>query len=97
VIEIESLPDNAPLACSTCMEPLTWIYVHHLKRNVAVIPLRGVDRWSFRLHTCRLTGERTWRNVQRVAPELTKRGAKRASAALAAAKAKTRTDERTTP
>jgi hypothetical protein len=84
MIEIESLPDPVPLACSSCMEPLTWIYVHHLKRNVAVIPLRGVDRWSFRLHTCRLSAERTWRNVQREEPETARRGARRVRAVLAA-------------
>jgi hypothetical protein len=83
-IEIESLPDPVPLACSSCMEPLTWIYVHHLERNVAVIPLRGVDRWSFRLHTCTLKPERTWRNVQREHPEVAQRGARRVRAVLAA-------------
>jgi hypothetical protein len=84
MIEIESLPDPVPLACSSCMEPLTWIYVHHLKRNVAVVPLRGVDRWSFRLHTCVLKPERTWRNVQREHPDTARRGAKRVRAVLAA-------------
>lgn len=86
MIEIEDLPNPVPLACSSCMEPLTWIYVHHLKRNVAVIPLRGVDRWSFRLHTCPLKPERTWRNVQLEPPETATRGARRARAVLASKK-----------
>jgi hypothetical protein len=92
VIEIDDLPDPVPLACSTCMEPLTWIWVHHLRRNIAVVPLKGVDRWSFRIHTCQMKAERTWRNVQRVPPELTRRGARRARAVLAA-QAKKRTEK----
>lgn len=91
-IIIEDLPNPVPLACSTCMEPLTWIYVHHLARNVAVIPLRGLDRWSFRLHTCVLKPERTWRNVQRESPETATRGARRARAVLNA-NSKKRTEE----
>jgi len=90
VIEIEEPPDVR--ACSTCMSPLTWIFVHHLSRNVAVIPVHDVDRFTFRIPTCVLKAERTWRNVQRVSPELTKRGAKRARAVLAA-KTKKRTEE----
>lgn len=92
MIEIEEPPDT--LACSTCMNPLTWIWVHHLSRNIAVIPVHDVDRYTFRIHTCTLKAERTWRNVQRVSPELTRRGARRARAVLAA-KADKRTDERT--
>lgn len=92
MIEIDDLPNPTPLACSSCMEPLTWIWVHHLRRNVAVIPLHGVDRWSFRLHTCQIKPERTWRNVQREHPETARRGARRARAVLAA-KAKTRIDK----
>jgi hypothetical protein len=91
-MEIESAPEPLPLACSTCCEPLTWVYPLHLKRWIAVIPLRDVDRYSFRLHTCALKPERTWRHVQRVPPELTLRGAKRARAALAA-KAKKHTEK----
>lgn len=83
MIEIEDLPSPLPLACSTCMEPLTWVYVHHIRRNIAVIPLRDVDRWSFRLHTCQISNERTWRHVQKVAPETTRRGIRRARMALA--------------
>lgn len=85
MIEIEDLPSPVPLYCTTCMEPLTWIYVHHLKRNIAVVPLREPDRFSFRIHTCELKPERTWRHVQRVTPEIARRGANRAKAVLAAA------------
>lgn len=83
MIQIEEPPDTR--ACSTCMSPLTWIYVHHLGRNVAVVPVHDIDRWTFRLHTCPLTAERTWRHVQRVDPKVAKRGARRARAVLAAA------------
>lgn len=82
MIEIEEPPDDQQ-ACSTCMSPLTWIYVHHLRRNVAVVPVQnGIDRYTFRLHTCPLTVERTWRHVQLVDPKITKRGARRARAVL---------------
>lgn len=92
MIEIEEPPDVR--ACSTCMSPLTWVYIYHLSRTVAVIPVHDVDRFTFRIHTCTLKPERTWRNVQRVAPELTKRGAKRARAVLAAKAEKRITEER---
>ena len=85
MIEIESLPSPLPLACSTCCEPLTWIYVHHIGKNIAVIPLRDVDRFSFRIHTCSLAPARDWRHVQRVSPRTARRGARRARAALEAA------------
>lgn len=88
MIEIEALPSPLPLACSTCCEPLTWIYVHHLARNIAVVPLRGVDRFSFRIHTCDLKPSRDWRYVQKVAPETTRRGMRRARMVAAAAEAK---------
>lgn len=90
MIEIEDLPSPLPTACSTCMEPLTWIFVHHLRRNISVVPLRGVDRFSFRIHTCNLSAARDWRYVQKVAPETTRRGMRRARmvAAAAAEKAK---------
>ena len=90
MIQVEEPPDTR--ACSTCMEPLTWIYVHHLGRNVAVIPLKGLDRWSFRLHTCRLAPERTWRTVQLEPPETAMRGAKRVRAVLNAKKKHKRTE-----
>lgn len=84
MIEIDEPPDTR--ACSTCMNPLTWIYVHHLSRNIAVVPVSDVDRFTFRIHTCSLTQERTWRNVQREHPDTAKRGARRARAVLAAKK-----------
>jgi hypothetical protein len=84
VIQIEEPPTDQR-ACSTCMSPLTWIFVFHLNRTVAVVPVHDIDRWTFRLHTCPLTAERTWRHVQRVDPKTAKRGARRARAALAAA------------
>jgi hypothetical protein len=86
-MEIEDLPTPLPLACSTCMEPLTWVYVHHIRRNVAVVPLQGPDRFSFRIHTCNLRRERDWRNVQRYPPRALRRGAKRAKAIYEAARA----------
>ena len=85
MIEIDDLPRPLPLACSTCNEPLTWIWVHHIGKNIAVVPLRDVDRFSFRIHTCTLGAERTWRNVQRYSPRALRRGARRARAVLAAA------------
>lgn len=93
--EIEDLPSPLPLACSTCCEPLTWIWVHHLARNIAVIPLRDVDRFSFRIHTCNLSAARDWRYVQKVAPETTRRGMRKARlvAAAAASKAKSSTEK----
>lgn len=98
MIEIESLPTPVPRACSTCNEPLTWVYVHHLARNIAVIPLRGVDRFSFRIHTCNLSSARDWRYVQKVAPETTRRGMRRARMVAAAAEAKAKSSiEKGTP
>lgn len=82
MIEIPDEPLE-PRACSECMSPLTYIYIYHLKRVAAVIPLSGLDRFSFRLHTCALKPERTWRHVQKVDPRTTKRGAAKARAVLA--------------
>ena len=96
MIEIDDLPRPLPLACSTCNEPLTWVYVHHIGKNIAVIPLRDVDRFSFRIHTCTLRAERTWRNVQRYPARQLRRGARRARAifeATAAETAKKRTEK----
>lgn len=96
VIEVDEPPDVR--ACSECMSPLTWIYVHHLRRNIAVVPVPGVDRMTFRLHTCRSNEDKArkpWRYVQTVEPEIARRGARRARAVLAA-KSKARTEERTT-
>lgn len=80
MISVEEPPDVR--ACSTCMSPLTWIYVYHLNRTVAVVPVQGVDRFTFRLHTCELKPERTWRHVQKVAPETARRGARQARQVL---------------
>jgi len=85
VIEVDDPPDVR--ACSECMSPLTYIYVFHLSRTVAVVPVSGVDRMTFRLHTCRSDEDkarRPWRYVQTVEPEIAHRGAKRARAVLAA-------------
>jgi len=82
VIEIEEPPPFRE-ACSTCMSPLTWIWVYHVKRMVAVVPVEGVDRFTFRIHTCELKPERTWRYVERVHPKTRERGARRANAVLA--------------
>lgn len=93
VIEVAEPPDVR--ACSECMSPLTWIYVFHLSKTVAVVPVLGVDRMTFRLHTCRIDEDKArkpWRYVQKVEPETARRGARRARAVLAA-KAKTRTEE----
>lgn len=90
-IEIDDPPDTR--ACSTCMQPLTWIYVYHLSRTIAVVPVRDVDRWTFRLHTCptedRDKHRHPWKYVQTQSPETARRGARRARAVLAA-KAKRR-------
>lgn len=80
MIQVEEPPDVR--ACSTCMLPLTWIYVHHLRRNIAVVPVRDVDRWTFRIHTCELKPAHTWRSVQIQHPETARRGARRAKAVL---------------
>jgi len=80
MIQVEEPPDVR--ACSTCMLPLTWIFVHHLNRNIAVVPVRDIDRWTFRIHTCELKPERTWRSVQTQHPETARRGARRAKAVL---------------
>lgn len=92
MIEIEDLPSPLPLACSTCMQPLTWVYVHHLQRNVAVIPLGEPDRFSFRIHTCDIKPERTWRYIQLVPPETTERG--RSEARLVAVQALKKLNEK---
>lgn len=84
MIEIEEPPEGRT-CCSTCMNPLTWVYLFHQQRTVAVVPVHDIDRFTFRIHTCELKPERTWRNVQRVDPKTAKRGARRARAALAAA------------
>lgn len=84
MIEIQEPPTYRD-ACSSCMKPLTYVYVFHLARTVAVVPVHDIDNYTFRIHTCELKPERTWRNVQRVDPQTTKRGARRARAALAAA------------
>lgn len=95
MIEIEDEPQE-PRACSECMNPLTYIYVYHLKRTIAVIPMPGVDRMTFRLHTCVLKPERTWRHVQKVDPRTTKRGAAKARAVLAERKARKPIDDKET-
>lgn len=82
MIQIEEPPDVK--ACSECMSPLTYAYVFHLGRTVAFVPVQGVDRYTVRIHTCRMTAERTWRHVQKVNPETARRGARRARAVLAA-------------
>lgn len=92
MIEIEDLPSPLPLACSTCCEPLTWVYVHHLQRNIAVIPLREPDRFSFRIHTCDLKPDRTWRYIQLVSPETTTKG--RSEARLVAVQAMKKLNEK---
>lgn len=85
MIQIEALPDPVPRYCTTCMHPLTWVYVHHLQRNVAVVPLDGPDRFSFRIHTCSLKPDRTWRYVETVPRGKTVRGRRQARLAAAAA------------
>lgn len=93
MIQVDEPPDVR--ACTTCMHPLTWIWVHHLSRNVAVVPVEGLDRWTFRLHTCRVDEEkskRPWKYVQTQSPETARRGAKRARMVLAS-KNKRRTEE----
>ena len=93
MLQIDDLPSPLPLACGQCQEPLTWIWVHHLRRNISVVPLRGVDRFSFRIHTCTLRHERDWRNVQRYPPRALRRGARRARALYEAAIADKRTEK----
>jgi hypothetical protein len=66
------------------MSPLTFVYIYHLSRTVAVVPVQGVDRFTFRIHTCDMKPERTWRNVQIVDPKVAARGARRVRAVLAA-------------
>lgn len=71
-------------ACSTCMRPVTWVYVFHLDRIVGMVPVPGVDRFTAELHTCNLKDEWTWRHVQRVDPRIAARGARRAREVLKA-------------
>lgn len=91
MITIEEPPTRE--ACSTCMKPLTFVYAFHLGRTVAVVPAEGPDRFTFRIHTCEMHPEKTWRHVQRVDPKVTQRGARRARAVLAG-KGKTLTEEK---
>lgn len=89
MIQVDDPPDVR--ACSSCMQPLTWIYVHHLGRNISVVPVPDVDRWTFRLHTCRLDEDKSkhpWRYVQQQDPKVAKRGARRARAVLDAKRKK---------
>ncbi len=92
MIQIEDPP--AVKACSECMNPLTYAYVFHLGRTVAFVPVQGVGRYAVRIHTCQMKPERTWRHVQKVHPETTRRGARKARAVLAA-KAKERIEKET--
>jgi hypothetical protein len=94
VIQVDEPPDV--LACSECMSPLTWIWVFHLGRTIAVVPVQGEDRMTFRLHTCRLNEEkskRPWRYVQTQSPDTARRGARRARAVLAAKRKHKHTEE----
>lgn len=97
MITIEEPPETR--ACSTCMSPLTYAYVFHLGRTVAFVPVPGVDRFTVRIHTCDMKPERTWRHVQKVSPETTRRGMRRARlvAAAAAEKAKSSIEKKDTP
>lgn len=94
MIQIDEAPETR--ACSTCMSPLTWIYVYHLQRTIAVIPVQGLDRMTFRLHTCVLKPERTWRHVQKQDPRTAKRGAAKARAELAKRRRQPIDDKETT-
>lgn len=82
MIEIENPPDTR--ACSTCMSPLTWIYVFHLDRTVAAVPVAGPDRFTFRLHLCDASPvQAQWRYAETQPPEVRERGAALARAVLA--------------
>jgi hypothetical protein len=79
VIEIEDPPAIA--GCSECASPLGWLYSAKKKIWISVV---RIDDNTFRLHTCAVFGQsRSWRHVQKVAPETTRRGIRRARMALA--------------
>lgn len=92
MIEIEDPPNT--LACSTCMQPLDWIYRVRDGKWYAIVRFGQVDDPTVvKLHSCRLPGvERTWANMPYQPPEVRRRGSRRARAALAAA-AKKRTEK----
>jgi hypothetical protein len=93
VIEIEHPPTIA--ACSTCMSPLTWIYVFHLGRTVAAVPVDGPDRFTFRLHLCGASPmQAQWRYAETQPPEVRQRGAALARAVLAGDNPFTEEEER---
>jgi len=59
------------------------------------VPVSGEDRWTFRLHTCRLDEEKSrkpWKYVQTQPPEVATRGARRARAVLASNKKRKRNE-----
>lgn len=79
MIQIEEPPDIA--GCSECVSPLGWLWSAKKKIWISVV---RIDDETFRLHRCAVFGQaRSWRHVQKVAPETTRRGIRRARMALA--------------
>lgn len=78
MIEIDDPPTT--LACSTCMQPLEWVYRYRDGKQYAIVRIDGIDDPTVvKLHSCRLPGvERTWANLPYQPPEVRRRGAHRA-------------------
>ena len=85
MITIDEAP--ATLACSTCMEPLDWVYRKRDGKWYAIVRVRDIDDPTVvKLHSCTLPGvERTWANLPYQPPEVRRRGIRRARLAAAAA------------
>jgi hypothetical protein len=78
VIEIEEPPTI--VGCSECSSVLGWLY--SAKKRIWISVVR-VDDETFRLHTCPVFGQsKSWRHVQKVSPDTTRRGIRRARMAL---------------
>jgi hypothetical protein len=84
VITIEGRPLTD--ACSSCSQPLDWVWRAKDERWYAIVKYDGdPDPTVVKLHACPLPGvPRLWRKLQVQPPEVWERGRRRARAALAA-------------
>lgn len=93
MIQIDEPPDV--LACSTCMQPLDWVYRKRDGKWYAIVRILGADDPTVvKLHSCRLLGvPRTWANLPYQPPE-ERRGPGWRMARRAAAAAKQKLNEK---
>lgn len=88
MIQIDEPPDT--LACSTCMQPLEWVWRRRDGKWYAIVRSEASeDPTVVKLHSCRLPGvERTWANLPYQPPEVRTRGARKARLVAIAAEKK---------